>query len=424
MNQFTYFILIATLAAGSAVNASESPAASTDWPQWRGPQRNGISDESDWTVKWGKDGPKVLWTASAGTGYASFAVSHGRVYTMGNQKGEDIVWCLDAASGKEIWHYAYACELEPNSHAGGPGSTPAVDGDCVYTMSKRAQIHCLDAATGKVKWAKNAVADFGATKPQWAFSSAPLIVGDTLLLNCFASGLALNKATGDVLWKGTGTSGYASPVLFKIKNGTGAAFFGKEALFGVTIADGKVLWEIGWKTNWGENTPDPIVLDDLIYLSSGHGLGAASYKLSEDAKPALVWENKALGNHISSPVLKDGNLYGFSGLVHRKPTAEKPNYLSCVDFKTGKEKWRLPDMLGQIMMAGGRLIMMTTEGELIVSETSPEKYTELGRAKVLESKPAEGKGGAKKCWTVPVLSGGRIYCRNANGDVVCLDASK
>ncbi len=419
----TYFLLILILTTIHSF-ALESLVISTEWPQWRGPQRNGISVESDWSATWPKEGPKILWSASIGTGYAAVAVSNGHVFTMGNQQGEDIVWCLDAVTGKVIWRYAYASELDPHSHAGGPGSTPSIDGECVYTFSKHGVIHCLDATTGKVKWTKNVLADFGATKPEWAFSCSPLIVGDKLLINAFASGLALNKLTGELLWKGTGTSGYASPVLFKMKETTGAAFFGKESLFGVNIADGKVLWEIPWKTSWGENNPDPIVSNDTLYVSTGHGLGAALFKLSEDPKPVTVWENKALGNHISTAILKDGNVYGFSGLVHRKPSPAKPNYLSCVDFSTGHEKWRQVDILGQITLAGDKLIMMTTEGELIVAEASPDKYTELARAKVLESKPSEGKGAPKKCWTVPVLSGGRLYCRNASGDLVCVDVSK
>ena len=423
MIRFALSIVLTATITLSAI-ASDTPPSPTDWPQWRGPHRDGVSDETGWSATWPKEGPKVLWNAVLGTGFAAVAVSRGRVYTMGNVNNEDIVWCLDAATGSVVWKYAYKCELEPKSHPGGPGATPAVDGKFVYTMSKNAQINCIDAETGKLKWSKDAVADFGATKPEWAFSSSPLIVGDKLLVNVFASGIALNKETGELLWKGSGTSGYASPVIFKIKDGTGAAFFGKEALFGVNLADGKMLWEFPWKTPWGENSPDPIAFDDFIYISTGHGMGATLLKLSEDGKPAPVWENKAFINHISTSVLKNGFLYGFSGLVHRKPTVAKPNNLSCVDVKTGEAKWTQPDMIGQITLAGGKLILLTTEGDLIVAEASPEKYIELARAHVIDSKPGDGKGAPKKCWTVPVLSGGHIYCRNASGDLVCLDVSK
>jgi outer membrane protein assembly factor BamB len=414
-----FAVSLASLALATQSCASEN-ASSADWPQWRGAHRNGVADEKNWSSAWPKEGPPQLWKAEVGTGFASVAVSHGRAYTLGNSQNRDTVFCLDANSGAPVWKHTYACELEPNSHAGGPGSTPAVDGDWVYTFSKKGHIFCLDAATGKVRWQKNVVADFGAKSPTWAFSSSPLIDGDRVLLNVFASGLALNKNTGALIWKGTGVSGYASPVLFNRAEGTGVVFFGTDALFGVNAEDGKTLWTYPWPTKWGENTPDPICVHDHLYVSTGHGLGAALLKLSDQAAPQKVWENKAIGNHISTPVLYNEFLYGFTGLVHRKGATN----LSCVDFKTGEIKWTQPGLLGQLILSNGKLLMLTVDGVLIAAEATPEKYIELARAKVLESKEGEGKSPPKKCWTPPVLSAGRIYCRNASGELVCLDVSK
>ena len=135
-----------------ALLACTLPLSGSDWPQFRGPERNGISAEDTWTHVWPADGPKKTWSAKVGTGFSSIAVSGGRIYTQGNDQDQDSVWCLDAATGAQVWRHAFAAKLDPKYYAGGPSSTPTIHDGAVYTLSKRGLIHCLDATTGAVRW--------------------------------------------------------------------------------------------------------------------------------------------------------------------------------------------------------------------------------------------------------------------------------
>src|SRR5262245_45039837 len=167
-----------------------------DWPQWRGPDRNGISSERNWRTDWPADGPKILWRASVGTGFSSISVSQGRVYKMGNTENRDMIWCFDAVTGKTIWKHTYDCQLGPKYYEGGPGSTPTVDRDRVYTISKWGDVFCLDAAKGDLIWQRDLRKDPGVTPNEWGLSGSPLIYGDLVILNAGAAGTALDRNTG------------------------------------------------------------------------------------------------------------------------------------------------------------------------------------------------------------------------------------
>src|SRR5581483_9513255 len=178
------------------------PAArAADWFRWRGPDLNGISKETGWLAKWPDEGPKQLWKASVGTGFSSMSVSHGHLYTMGNDgKDTDTVFCFDAVTGADVWKYSYPCALDPKFYEGGTSSTPIVDGDRVYTLSRKGDLFCLNAANGHVVWSKNVHSDFGNEIPTWGFAGSPLVEGDLLILNVGTAGTALDKKTGKVIW--------------------------------------------------------------------------------------------------------------------------------------------------------------------------------------------------------------------------------
>ncbi len=190
-------------------------ASGADWPNFRGPNHDGISSETGWIAKWPAEGPKQLWKASVGTGFASIAVAGGRAYVMGNLAETDTVYCFDAETGKPVWKYSYPAALDPKMHEGGPGATPTVDGGRVYTASKQGLVFCLDAAKGQLIWSNNAASLVGAGVPNWGFAASVLVQDNLLILDMGGSGAALDKSNGQVVWSSAKEAGgYATPLPF------------------------------------------------------------------------------------------------------------------------------------------------------------------------------------------------------------------
>ena len=376
--------------------------AALDWPNFRGPDHNGISKETGWTTKWPADGPKQLWKAKVGMGFASFSVSKERVYTTGNSSDSDSVFCFDANTGKEIWKYSFSAPLDPKYYEGGTSATPTVDGDFVYTFSKRGVIHCLDAK-GAVVWSKNLMQELKAEMPTWGFAGSVLIEGDLAILNVGSMGAAFDKKTGKVVWSsGTDVSGYSTPIPFDTGGERAVMMAIKQDVIALKATDGKELWRFPWKTQYDVNAADPILSGNKVFISSGYNHGGGVFDIS--AKPPKeIWNNKNMRNHMNSSVLWQGHLYGVD-----------ENQLRCLNFETGELKWTdKASGKGSLILADGKLIVLSEKGELIVADASPEAFKPVARAQII--------GG--KCWASPVLANGKIYARNSVGDVVCVDVS-
>jgi outer membrane protein assembly factor BamB len=385
------------------------PAAADDWPQWRGPRHDGISSESAWLDRWPAEGPKILWKADVGTGFSSFAVAKGRVFTMGNANDTDTVTCLDADTGRTLWTHGYAAEIDPNLFEGGPTATPTVDGDRVYTLGRRGDLFCFEVSTGKIAWSKNVQKETRLPIPQWGFSGSPLVHEDLLLLNVGEAGLALEKATGKIAWKSAPREpGYSTP--FPLKRGDGwlVLLGSAKSYLAVDPRTGRESWSVRWNTSYGANAADPLVDGDRVFISSGYGKGAALLTLGA-GEPGIAWQGKVMRNQMNPSVLIDGHVYGVDG-NDREPTSFK-----CVELATGAEKWAEPIKAGgSVTAADGKLIVLAGDGELIVAPASPDGFKPTARARILDG----------KCWTVPVLANGRICARNAEGRVVCVDVRK
>ncbi len=398
--------LLSLLALGSPFLFSVS-GDGADWPCWRGAARNGSSQEAGWSWHWETNGPPVRWRGCVGKGFSSFAVVEGRAYTLGNSNQTDVVFCFEGSTGKVLWKHSYACDLQPLSYEGGPGATPAVHGGRVFTFSKDGHIFCLDAMTGEVEWSKKLepwLRREGDWKNNWRYAGSPLVFGNRLFLSAGEAGLALDLKDGDVLWESAaGHPGYSSPVPFYSPGGDALAFFSGHAVFGVEAASGRHFWSVPWNTLWDLNAADPIIYESRMFVSSGNGVGCALYDLTVDP-PREVWRNKHLMNTMNSSVLWQGLLFGFSD-----------SRLSCVDWNTGEERWSTLDLRrGSLIVADGKLVLLSESGRLVVAEATSREYRPLAQAKILSG----------RCWTTPVLSGGLIFARNAAGDVVCLDVSK
>jgi len=401
LNKKIIFCIIITLCSFYIV-FSEAP----DWPGWRGQDRNSISTDTDWDPVKINGEPVILWKINVGAGFSAFAIKDDYLYTIGNAKKIDTIWCINIKTGKKIWTYSYDCSY---GQYPGPRSTPLVDGDLVYTMSEKGNIFCLDAKTGKVKWKKNAVTDFKANLPSWDLASSPVIEGDILYLNICKYGIALNKITGKKKWSSpSGTSGYASPVFARFDNVDSLVMFGQKAVYGVNRANGKLLWEYGWVTDYDVNAADPVFSGNTVLVSSAYNVGCALIKI-DNFRPSLVWKSKVIRSHFSSIILRDGYIYGNDG----SPGSSRGSF-KCIKLDSGDEMWSKTLGFGGLVATNDYLIMLTERGKLHIAKLSPEKYVEIAQASVLTS----------TCWTPPVLAKGRIFCRNHRGDIVCVDVSK
>ena len=381
-------------------------ADAADWPNWRGPNYNGISSETGWLTTWPQDGPKVLWKAEIGTGFSSISVSNGRAYTMGNISNNDVLYCLDAGTGAEIWKKSYPCLLFANSHEGGPCATPTVEGDAVYTFSKNGDAIRFNAATGQIIWHKNLVKELGLKPPTWYFAGSALLVGDLVILNAGTYGVALKKADGSIAWQsGEGASGYATGVPFGAAGRQCVVIPVCRELVALNSQTGKVMWKVPWRTSYDINAADAVVSGDTVFISSGYNKGCALYGIY-GSNVTEIWQNKNMRNQVSSSVLWKGHLYGFDGQV------DGGGKLTCLNLQTGQRIWSQAGMgTGSLMLADGKLIVLSEDGKLVVAEASPDGFKELASARILTG----------KCWTVPVLANGRIYARNAAGQLVCVD---
>jgi outer membrane protein assembly factor BamB len=377
-----------------------------DWPNWRGPDHNGVSSESNWLDHWPTAGPAVVWKASVGTGFSSFCVAQGRVYTAGNAENTDTLLCFDADTGRELWKYAYRAELGDKYFEGGPAATAAVEAGRAYFSSRWGDVFCLDDATGKLIWSTNIPKQTGCRIPEWGFGGSPLLFQKSVILNMGEAGTALDKTTGKTVWtSGKKEAGYSTPVPVQFNGQWQGLFANATSYLAVDLETGKEAWRVRWLTQGGINVADPLVSDDRVMISSGYGKGTELLKMGV-AEPIVVWKNRQFFTHISPGVVLGHEVYCDS----RPGSSGGP--LICVDFDSGQQKWEYPHVgTGGLMIAGGKLIAMTERGEILIGAASPRGFTPTARAQVLSG----------KTWTPPVLANGRIYVRNASGDVVCLD---
>ncbi len=393
-----YILILAALAAANA--------RATDWPQWRGPSRNGTSSEAV-TSRFPSQGPKVLWRAEAGVGFSSFSAAEGRVFTMGHSGEQDSVFCFDARTGKEVWKHSYDAELGDKYFEGGPTSTPVVSGDRVFALGRWGDVFCFDAATGKVVWSKNIAKETKATIPDWGFAGSPLVQGGLLVLNVGENGTALDKSTGAIKWTSPSdqAAAYSTPLPFKAGGASQVVMANAKGYYAVDVTSGKPQWFFKWVTRYGVNAADPVIAGDQLFISTGYSKGCALIKPGA-GEPAVVWQNRDLRTRMNPAVLMGGYVYGIDGDEGSKPEVK------CLELATGKVMWKAPSPKGGgLMAAKDKLIILTGQGELSIAKAMPEAYTSLATAQVLKG----------KCWTAPVLANGTLYCRNSDGQVVALD---
>ena len=326
------------LLAGVVLLCLQSAAAQSgeDWPQWRGPNRDGVSKETGLLKQWPAEGPPLAWKAAgAGRGYSSLAVSKGRLYTMGLRGEREHVIAFDVKTGKEVWSTPHGGAYR-DSRGDGPRGTPTVDGDRVYALGGNGDLSCLDAATGRILWAMNVLQKFGGSNINWGISESPLVLGDRVLVNAGGPGasiVALNKRDGSVLWKTqSDKAGYSSALPVQVGGKTQVVFFTQQRALGLDPADGKVLWEYARPANDVANVATPVARGNRVWISSDYGTGGGLVEIKAGGPGATAQEvyfTKEMRNHHSSSILVGDYLYGFSGGI-----------LTAMRFDTGEVAWR------------------------------------------------------------------------------------
>ena len=379
--------------------AFQVAAQSTDWPQWRGPNRDGISKETGLLKSWPANGPTLLWKAKgAGSGYSSFAVANGKLFTMGLRGDREFIIAFDVANGKEVWASSHGGGPFRNDRGDGPRGTPTVDGDRLYALGGNGDLSCLDARNGKIIWSKNVLKEFGGSNIRWGISESPLVIGDKVLVNAGgpnASIVAMKKTDGSLIWKSqSDEAGYSSAIPFNVNGSTQVVFFTGARAVGLDVRDGKLLWDYAKPSNDVANVATPIARANRIFISSDYGTGGGVVEIKADNKAEEIYFTKDMRNHHSSSVLVGDYLYGFSSQI-----------LTAMKFDTGEIAWRDRSVgKGSLVYADGRLYCLSENGVVGLVEASPAGYKEVGRFRIPQD--------SLPTWTHPVVSGGRLFLRD------------
>jgi outer membrane protein assembly factor BamB len=413
------------LAASSSFSlCAPAPTVSqSDWPQFRGPKRDGLSADIQLLKEWPKDGPKLLWQSEPiGIGYSSVSLVGDRIFTMGDDKDSSYVYALDRNTGKKLWSTKVG---KPGGNYSGTRCTPTVDEDLVYAIGQFGDLVCLKADSGEEVWRKDFKKDFKGSSGGWNYTESPLVDGDKLL--CTPGGqksaaiVALNKKTGELIWQADfgETAGYASMVTADVAGVRQYIQLLSQGIAGVSAKDGKLLWRYGKeKEHFAGNTaniPTPVVLGEYIYCAAGYGRGAALLKLSSeggDIKAEEVYFKKELSNkHGGVIVIGD---YAYCD-------REDGGGPECIEWKTGKVIWKKDKRISgsgsaSLTYADGHLYIHFANGYVSLAEANPKlkSYEEKGTFKIPNSD--------KESWAHPVVAGGRLYLRDKD-TLWCYDVS-
>jgi outer membrane protein assembly factor BamB len=415
---------LAQQAARSTVTATtqtvSTPVASFDWPQWRGPNRDGISTETGLLKRWPDGGPRELWrTQGLGQGYASVAIANGKIFSLGRLKRQTHIVAMDVAGGKVLWTVPVGSGDKPNS-------TPTVDGDLVYGLSRGGDLLCADVNTGEAVWKKSFTKDFGGKMMSgWGYSESPLIDGDKLVCSPGARDAiiaALDKRTGKTIWKtpmtNAGSRGGDGAAYSSIVVGQGGGvrqyvqLVGR-GVIGVDASKGRLLWGYNRIANGTANVPTPLIKGDFVFCSTGYGTGSALLRLSGrrgqiNAQEVYFKSGNELQNHHGGMILLGDHVYMGHGHNNGHPV--------CVNLRTGKDAWRPGRGPGTgsaaITCADGHLYFRYQNGVMALIEATPDSYKLKGSFKI-------GINNGES-WAHPVISNGRLYLRDQD-EMICYD---
>ncbi|MGH9632388.1 MAG: PQQ-binding-like beta-propeller repeat protein [Bryobacteraceae bacterium] len=371
------------------------------WTDFRGPQRDGHYRQTAILTKWPGQGLERLWKQPIGGGYASFVLAGGRAFTIEQRRDQEVVAAYDIATGREVWINSWKASFSESMGGDGPRATPTWHDGRIYALGAEGELRCIDADTGKTVWSKNILTDNQAQNLQWGMAAAPLIVDDKVIVlpggTSGKSVAAYNKQTGEPVWRALNDKqAYTSPMLVNLAGKRQVLVVSAERAMGLTPEKGEVLWEYPWVTDFGINSAQPIIVgENRFFISAGYGHGAALIEViprGEGFGVKEIWSNNRMKNKFTSSVLHEGHVYGLDESI-----------LACVNAETGELKWKGGRYgFGQVVLAGGHLIVVTEDGDLVLVKADPERHQELARFSAIEG----------KTWNHPAIAAGRLLVRN------------
>ena len=379
-----------------------------DWPQWRGPNRDGKVSDAAIPATW----PKALkeeWKTTVGIGHASPVEANGKIFVFTRQGEDEVLLCLDALSGKEVWRssqpISYEMHEAARGHGKGPKSTPVVSNGIVYTLGISGVLSAHDVNTGKLKWRREFSKEYSKTSPMFGTAMSPLV--DSGLVIAHVGGpdkgalTAFDAQTGATKWSNAiDGPAYASPIIVTLAGTRQIVTFVQNSLVGVDFADGKLLWKLPSKTQYDENINTVLSYKDmLIFSREGPGLSAIRLtKPGAEIVPEQVWANKEAELYMSTPVLQGSTLFGM--------TARQKGQFFAVDADTGKTLWQSPGRMGEnaaiLNLAGKMILFLTNDAKLIVQAVDGKTYTPVAEYTVASS----------PTWAHPLVIGKRILIKD------------
>jgi outer membrane protein assembly factor BamB len=397
-------------------------AAAANWPEWRGPARDGISKETGLLQEWPTEGPKLLWQKDGlGDGYSTPSIVGDHLFLISN-KGLDneFVQCLSTKDGSQIWQTHIGKVGKPDQMPKYPcaRSTPTIDGKMLYALGSDGDLVCMDVAKGEIRWKKNLLSDFAGSSGIWAYAESPLVDGDRVVVTPGgkeATLLALNKANGEVIKKFPvpegDSAGYSSIIIIEAAGARQYVQFLAKGVVGIDTQSGKVLWRYDKTAEKSPaNIPTPVFGDDAVYSSTGL-VGGGLVKLVPDnggVKTEDVYFDKKLPNTIGGAIRIGDYLYGSTREL-----------FMCVNFKTGEQKWKKERTMApsSILFADGKFYAHgETNGDVALIAASPDGYEELGHF----TPPGVPDKRVGKAWAYPAVADGRLYIHDW-GTLWCYD---
>lgn len=404
------------LATGNGV--AQQLDAKGEWPQFLGPQRNGLSTETGLLTIWPTNGPKEIWRVPGGVGMSGLAISRGRLITLVQKEGQQWLIALNAQTGEPVWQMKLAPEFR-NGMGNGPRGTPAIAGDLVFAFTGEGILTAVKFADGKPVWSHNVVKELAGMIAEYGMACSPLVVGDRVVVTAGAPNatvVAYDTKSGKLAWtSGDDPAGYSSPALLDVGGRSQLVVYSGASVLGLKPDTGAVMWRHSYETNFDCNIVTPIAVNGQVFVSSGENHG--SVLLAVKPKPKgdqfdvqEIWTSQGsksvLRNEWQTSMLLDGHLYGFDNVGAAGPVT----HLTCINAATGERVWQKQRFgKGNLIAADGKLFITAMTGELVVVRATPKAFEEVGRAELF--------GSTRQA---PALSNGLLYLRD-DKEIVCID---